>query len=124
MFFLATYPLIPKELPLKRGVSLRVLWFPSHLISPQGPPSLLAPLSSIFNLSLISIKICTYLTLSHYVSSLSTTLSLSQQLPFGTSLVVQWLRLHASTAGGTGSIPGLGTKTLHTAWYDKKKSFL
>ena len=28
----------------------------------------------------------------------------------GTSLVVQWLRLHTSTAGGTGSIPGLGTK--------------
>ena len=27
----------------------------------------------------------------------------------GTSLVVQWLRLHASTAGGMGSIPGLGT---------------
>ena len=28
----------------------------------------------------------------------------------GTSLVVQWLRLCTSTAGGTGSIPGLGTK--------------
>ena len=33
------------------------------------------------------------------------------QLEFnGTSLAVQWLRLHASTAGGMGSIPGLGTK--------------
>ena len=30
-----------------------------------------------------------------------------------TSLAVQWLRLHASTAGGTGSIPGQGTKILH-----------
>ena len=28
----------------------------------------------------------------------------------GTSLVVQWLRLHASNAGGMGSIPGQGTK--------------
>ena len=25
-------------------------------------------------------------------------------------LVVKWLRLHASTAGGAGSIPGRGTK--------------
>ena len=31
----------------------------------------------------------------------------------GTSLVVQWLRLYASTAGGTGSIPCQGTKILH-----------
>ena len=30
-----------------------------------------------------------------------------------TSLAVQWLRLPASTAGGTGSIPGRGTKILH-----------
>ena len=28
----------------------------------------------------------------------------------GTSLVVQWLRLHASTAGGEGSVSGWGTK--------------
>ena len=27
----------------------------------------------------------------------------------GTSLAVQWLRLHASTAGGAGSIPGRET---------------
>ena len=31
----------------------------------------------------------------------------------GTSLVVQWLRLHASNAGGEGSIPGLGTEIPH-----------
>ena len=30
-----------------------------------------------------------------------------------TSLAVQWLRLHASTARGTGSIPGRGTKIPH-----------
>ena len=29
-----------------------------------------------------------------------------------TSLAVQWIRLHASTAGGVSSIPGRGTKTL------------
>ena len=27
-----------------------------------------------------------------------------------TALLVQWLRLRTSTAGGTGSIPGRGTK--------------
>ena len=31
------------------------------------------------------------------------------------SLVAQWLRRRASNAGGTGSIPGCGTKTPH-AW--------
>ena len=30
----------------------------------------------------------------------------------GTSLVVQWLRLHAPNAGGPGSIPGQGTRSL------------
>ena len=39
----------------------------------------------------------------------------------GTSLVVQWLRLQASTAGGTGSIPGRGTEILHAAWHGQKK---
>ena len=33
----------------------------------------------------------------------------------GTSLVVQWLRLCASNAGGTGLIPGWGTKIPHAA---------
>ena len=33
----------------------------------------------------------------------------------GTSLVVQWLRLHAPTAGGAGLIPGQGTKIPHAA---------
>ena len=31
----------------------------------------------------------------------------------GTSLVVQWLRLHTPNAGGPGSIPGQGTRS-HT----------
>ena len=30
----------------------------------------------------------------------------------GTSLAVQWLRLHASIEGGMGLIPGRGTKIL------------
>ena len=38
---------------------------------------------------------------------------LKKNLRLGTSLAVQWLRLHASTAGDTGSIPGQGTKILH-----------
>ena len=34
----------------------------------------------------------------------------------GTSLEVQWLGLCASTAGGTGSIPGWEAKIPHAAW--------
>ena len=34
----------------------------------------------------------------------------------GTSLVVQWVRLHAPSAGGLGSIPGRGTRShMHAA---------
>ena len=34
----------------------------------------------------------------------------------GTSLVVQWVRLHASSAGGPGSISGRGTRShMHAA---------
>ena len=35
---------------------------------------------------------------------------------FGTSLVVQWLRLWAFTTKGKGSIPGWETKIPHSAW--------
>ena len=39
----------------------------------------------------------------------------------GTSLAVQWLRFRASSAGGAGSIPGLGTKIPHAARPKKLK---
>ena len=39
----------------------------------------------------------------------------------GTSLVVQWLRLRASTVGGMGSIPVWGTKIPHAAQRVAKK---
>ena len=39
----------------------------------------------------------------------------------GTSLAVQWLRLRTSTTGGTGLIPGQGTKIPHAAWCSQKK---
>ena len=38
----------------------------------------------------------------------------------GLPLVVQWLRLHTSNAGGTGSIPGQGTKIVHAAQHGQK----
>ena len=38
----------------------------------------------------------------------------------GTSLVVQWLRFHAPTAGGRGSIPGRGTKIPHVTFGSQK----
>ena len=37
-----------------------------------------------------------------------------------TSLVVQWLRLQASTAGGMDSIPDHGTKIPHAKWLSQK----
>ena len=42
-------------------------------------------------------------------------------LILGTSLAVQWLRICASTAGGTGLIPGQGTKGL-PQWLSSKES--
>ena len=39
----------------------------------------------------------------------------------GTSLVVQWLRLCTSNAGGMGSIPGQETKIPCAAWCGKRK---
>ena len=40
----------------------------------------------------------------------------SKWLKTGTSLAVQWLRLHVPNSGGTGSNPGQGTKILRAAW--------
>ena len=37
------------------------------------------------------------------------------------SLAVQWLRLHASNAGGAGSIPGRGSKVLHAVQCGQNK---
>ena len=34
--------------------------------------------------------------------------------------MVQWLGLHASTARGTGLIPGQGTKIPHTWWHGQR----
>ena len=45
----------------------------------------------------------------------------SQSGVLQTSLAVQWLRLRASTAGGTGSSPGQRTKIQHAAQCGKKK---
>ena len=42
----------------------------------------------------------------------------------GTSLVVQWLRTHTSTAGGMSAIPGWGTKIPHALWCSQKKKKL
>ena len=36
----------------------------------------------------------------------------SQKVETGTSLVVQWVRLHVPNAGGLGSIPGRGARSL------------
>lgn len=43
-------------------------------------------------------------------------------VPLVTSLAVHWLRVQASTAGCTGSMPGQRTKIIHAVrWYGQKK---
>ena len=42
----------------------------------------------------------------------------------GTSVLFQWLRLHAPTAGGLGSIPGQGTKIPHAVWCGQKNKMI
>ena len=39
----------------------------------------------------------------------------------GTSLAIQWLRLHTSTAGGVGLILGQRTKILYATEHNQKK---
>lgn len=56
-----------------------------------------------------------------YAYDLKADISLDGKVRLGAFLVVQWLRLLASTAGGTGSIPGLGTKILHVLRHVQKK---
>ena len=41
-------------------------------------------------------------------------------LNLGTSLAVQWLRLHISTTGGSGSILGWAIDILHATWLNKR----
>ena len=49
-----------------------------------------------------------------------------QEKLVGTSLVVQWLRLHTPNTGGLGSIPGQGTRS-RMPWHcnqEKEKTCL
>ena len=43
-----------------------------------------------------------------------------KKVVIGTSMVIQWLRLCASTAGGVGSIPGQGPEILLAMWRENK----
>ena len=43
-----------------------------------------------------------------------------KRMAVGTPLAVQWLRLHASIAGGKSSVPGQGAKILHAVHAAKK----
>ena len=49
------------------------------------------------------------------------TLLISKRKSPGTSLTIQWLGLHASNAGGVGSIPGWGTKIPHAVQHGQRK---
>ena len=56
-----------------------------------------------------------------WITTLCTYSLLPESTDFGTFLMVQWLGFHTSTSGGTGSIPGWGTKTPQVAWCEQKK---
>ena len=55
------------------------------------------------------------------VVSHKTTARLSKSDFMGTSLVVQWLKLHDFNAGDMGSIPGWETKIPHAVRHGQKK---
>ena len=50
-------------------------------------------------------------TIGYLLSVAKKTIPLVLKFTVGTSLVVQWLRLHTPNAGGPGSIPGQGTRS-------------
>ena len=62
--------------------------------------------------NVISIAFMTHiickLNLRSHNKNLHGLIMLKKRKRLGTSLAVQWLRLHASTAGGAGSMPGRG----------------
>ena len=58
---------------------------------------------------------------SNVISTIKAFLTFGLEINCGTSLVVQWVRLHASNEGGAGLIPGWGTKIPHTAQYGQKE---
>ena len=80
-------------------------------------------LSPIFSHTHPSLLLCPLPALLIHPHLALTLQTLLQKLFLGTSLAVHWLRLHASTAGGMGSIPGWGTKIPHATrktWPKKK----
>ena len=54
-------------------------------------------------------------SLQNYLPSTTAATVAPKTTKVGTSLVVQWLSLHASKAGSASSIPGQGTKIPHAA---------
>ena len=54
----------------------------------------------------------------------ATVLNFKDHIHTGLPLVVQWLRLCALNAGGTGSIPGQGPKILHAVRCSKKQNYV
>ena len=77
--------------------------------------------SKTINTNLNNIRIATIVTKLKCDTILKNTYD--KNVILGTSLVVQWLGLQASTAGGPSSIPGRGTKIPHATGGKKKKTF-
>ena len=65
-------------------------------------------------------KLALWLALHGLIHSDGLDSSLKQRV-FGISMTVQWLRLHASNAGGAGSIPGQRTRIPHAAGHGQKE---
>ena len=94
-----------------------------HHLSPVFPEIALSPFSLLLPRCLQTI-LSMAVRVILFKTQVRSCFSSAQSSAAGTSLAVQWLRLHASTAGGVGSIPGPGTKIPHTVPKKKKKKNL
>ena len=110
------------DLPLWVSIQIREVWntYELDLVNYQNKCRLIRGWDDLFNKVKEHINSVSAMKLSPYYK-----VCCGASLPHihrnahslaGMSLAVQWLRLQASTAGSTGSIPGQGAKTPSAAW--------
>ena len=74
----------------------------------------------LLHIAWINNKVILYSTGNYFQYSVTHHSGKEYEKDIGTSLVVQWLRLHTSTAGGAGLAPGQGTMIPHAKRPKKK----
>ena len=121
----------PFILGRSKEVHGKVVWFHVSELQPQRE-------GGTFSLILISLRFCTILFINfggalsgHSVPGGAVMMSVVREMLLqvensrqrGDFPTVQWLKLYGSTAGGTGSISGLGSRILHALLPSQKKIF-